>query len=522
MPIESTSRSSRHEPYWLALRFPEAWFECRCPEEERHDRPPAVLLDGGGRGSRVMAINRAAAELGIEIGQSLAGARSRHRLHASMDMPPLRCLTVEQRSVENWLAEWGEWALTYTSRVSRPPPVQSGREAAAGLLLEIGGSAALFGGLEALVSRLLEALQPWHLVVQAAGAPHPRVAWALAAAVEDKTPWLCRAREQLAAASQLPLALLDWPTAWIDRFAELGLRRLGEVRRLPRDGLGMRADPLLLADLDRLFAERDWPLADLVPPARYAREVSLWDPASQVDRLLLLARGPLVGLSDFLRRRQLAVADFVVWLAHEDRPSTRLEVATAEPGRDELLWQTQLRLRLESAGAVAPVTRLGVEAEHFVAPRPGQGSLFADADERGRDERALFERLQARLGREAVSRMQDASHLVPMRRSRLQPLTAHREKSSRVKVPESAEGSSLPGLREASPGVFRPLWWLEKPRRLDAPVHHRGEAERVETGWWTTAEESADYCAGELAGGRAVCLRRECAGGDWQVIGLDD
>ncbi|RRQ23427.1 DNA polymerase Y family protein [Guyparkeria sp. SCN-R1] len=519
MPIESTSRSLRHEPYWLALRFPEAWFECRCPEEERHDRPPAVLLDGSGRGSRVMAINHAAAGLGIEIGQSLAGARSRHRAHVSTDIAPLRCLAVEQRAVEDWLDEWGEWALAYTSRVSRPPPVQPGGESSAGLLLEIGGSAALFGGLETLVSRLLEALKPWHLVVRAAGAPHPRVAWALATAVDDEAPRLCHAREQLAAVSQLPLALVDWPSSWIDRFAELGLRRLGEVRRLPRDGLGMRTDPLLLADLDRLFAERDWPLADLVPPARYAREVSLWDPASQVDRLLLLARGPLVGLSDFLHRRQLAVADFVVWLTHEDRPSTRLEVATAEPGRDEPLWQEQLRLRLESAGGLAPVTRLRVEAEHFVTPRPGQGSLFADADERGRDERALFQRLQARLGRQAVSWVQDAPDLIPMRRSRLHPLSPHQDKSSRPRPTDPAGKSLLPGL---SPGAFRPLWWLEKPRRPDAPVHRHGEIERVETGWWATAEESADYCAGELVGGRAVCLRRESAGGDWQVIGLDD
>lgn len=522
MPIQSTARLSRHETYWLALRFPDAWFECRCSEDERRHRPPAVLLAGSGRSGRVAAVNRTATEMGIDIGHSLTEARSRHRAQASTNTAPLRCLTIDRSIVEEWLAEWGEWALTYTSRVSRPPPVDADGEISPGLLLEIGGSAALFGGLEALISRLLEALEPWHLVVQAAGAPHPRVAWALAAAVENE-PWLCRSREQLAAVSQLPLALVDWPSKWIGHFAELGLQRLGEVRRLPRDGVGMRTAPLLLTDLDRLFAERDWPLADLVPPSRYTREVSLWDPASQVDRLLLLSRGALVGLSDFLRRRRLAVADFVVWLGHEARQATRLDVATAEPGRDERLWQEQLRLRLESVGRMAPVTRLRVEAERFVTPRPGQGSLFADADERERDEWALVQRLQARLGRQAVSRLRDVPGLIPMHRSRLQPLATRQDKPRRIRsFDDSSVASAL-----ASTEVFRPLWWLDKPRRPDAPVHHHGETERVETGWWATAEESADYCAGELVGGRAVCLRRERAAqdrarDDWQVIGLDD
>ncbi|TKA91237.1 DNA polymerase Y family protein [Guyparkeria sp. SB14A] len=515
----TTHSTERHESYWLALRFPEAWFECRCPEAERRQPPPAVLLDGGGRAGRVVAVNRAARERGIEAGQSLAGARSRHRAHDPADPVPLRCLTIDQRAVETWLAEWGEWALTYTSRVSRPPPVGRDVENGPGLLLEIGGSAALFGGLEALVSRLLEALQPWGLVVRAAGAGHPRIAWALAAVLDDEAPWLCPAREQLAAVSRLPLALLDWPVTWIDRFAELGLRRLGEVRRLPREGVGMRSDPAVLVDLDRLFAERDWPLADLVPPARYAREVSLWDPANQVDRLLLLARGLLVGLGDFLRRRQLAVADFVVWLGHEARPSTRLELATAEPGWEVGLWQEQLRLRLESVGELAPVTCLRVEAERFVTPRPGQGSLFADADERVRDRQALLQRLQARLGSEAVNRLQDAPGLVPMRRSRLQPVSAYRGRSRRSGPTET---SSAQLGDAAPPGAFRPLWWLEMPRRPDAPVRYRGETERVETGWWLAAEEAADYCAGELAGGRAVCLRREREGGEWQIIGLED
>ncbi len=514
MPSKSTGRSSRSGSYWLALRFPEAWFECRCPEPERLDRPPAVLLGGGGQAARVVGANRPAASLGIEIGQSLAGARSRHRENATAETPPLRCLTVDRGAVEAWLAEWGEWAQAYTSRVCRPPPVRNGDDIGAGLLLEIGGSTALFGGLDPLLERLLEALQPWGVSVRVAGASHPRIAWALAAMAED-TPRLFTARDQLAAVSRLPLPWVDWPADWIERFAELGLGRLGEVRRLPRDGLGMRADPRLLVDLDRLFAERDWPLPDLVPPARYAREVTLWDPAVQVDRLLLLARGPLVGLSEFLRRRRLAVADFVVELEHESATATRLPVATADPGRDERLWLEQLRLRLESVGNLAPVTCLRVAADRFVGPRAGQGSLFADADERERDERSLFKRLQARLGSRAVGRLHDVPGLVPAQRSRLQPLsmtTARRPPGRAMESPRATR----------PPGAFRPLWWLEEPRRPEAPVLRRGETERVETGWWTVAEEAADYCAGELAGGRAVCLRRERAEGEWRVIGLDD
>ncbi|MCL7743946.1 DNA polymerase Y family protein [Guyparkeria hydrothermalis] len=502
MAIEPTiPRSSRGTAFWLALRFPEAWFESRCPEEDRRNRPPAVqLLDQAGR-SRVVAVNRPAADMGIEAGQSLAVARSRHRAAAPADAPPLRCLETDDETVSNWLAQWGEWAGTYTSRVTCP----SGGSMP-GLLLELGGSAALFGGLEALIRTVMHSLAAHQLTVRAAGAPHPRVAWALAVVADGGRPWLCDRRDQLAAISRLPLAALDWPGDWIERFEELGLMRLGDVRRLPRDGLGMRTAPALLEDLDRLFAERDWPLSDLEAPVRYAREVTLWDPASQIDRLLLLARAPLVGLAEFLRRRRLAVASFRVLLGHETGAATDLTLATAEPGRDESLWLEQLRLQLESVGGMPPVTRLRVEADRFVTPSAGQGSLFADDGERDRDERALWHRLRARLGEAAVGRLQRVPGLVPPLCSRSRPV-------------EAAALREVPALSAAA--SFRPLWWLEGPRRLDAPLRRRAEIERVETAWWSAAEEAADYCAGELAGGRAVCLRRDRQTTFWELIGFD-
>ena len=502
MTTDATIRqSSRDETFWLAVRFPEAWFECRCPEDDRQSRPPAVQLAERAGRFRVAAANRAAIGLGIEPGQSLAVARSRHRDGTSADAPALRCLSVDEKAVADWLAQWGEWAGTYTSRVTCPAT-----DAMPGLLLELGGSAALFGGVEALVRMVVESFAAHHLAVRAAGAPHPRAAWALAAVANEKRPRLCDRRTQLAAVSGLPLAVLDWPGDWIGRFEELGLERLGDVRRLPRDGLGMRSEPALLVDLDRLFAERDWPLPDLEPPTRYAREVSLWDPAGQVERLLLLARAPLVGLADFLRRRRLVTASFRVSLGQEVGPATDVTIATAAPGRDEGLWLEQLRLRLEAIDGMKPVTWLRVEADHFETPSSGQGSLFADDGERDRDERALWRRLQARLGDARVGRLQRIPGLVPPSCSRLGPIEADRV----------VEPPSLP-----SAARFRPLWWLEEAKRLERPLRYRAEIERVETAWWSAAEEAADYCAGELTGGRAVCLRRERREDDWELIGLD-
>ena len=202
----------------------------------------------------------------------------------------------------------------------------------------------------------------------------------------------------------------------------------------------------------------------------------------------------------------MALATCEVILGHEVGSPTELTIATAEPGRDERLWLDQLRLRLESLGGMRPVTWLQVVAGHFVTPPVGQGSLFLDEGERDRDERSLCHRLRARLGDASVARLQRLAGLVPSSCSRLQPLG----------------GAEPPEMPEEAAGRFRPLWWLDGPRHPEAPVRQLMEVERVETAWWSAAEEAADYCAGELTNGRAVCLRRERRRDEWQLIGFED
>ena len=491
--------------FWLALRFPEAWFESRCPDDERADAPPAVLT---GKRTAVAEVNAAAARLGISPGQTRLAAQSRFHDAAPPGIPALRFLEPDTRAVAGWLEQLGEVALQYTSRVCLPPA-----EVAPGLLLEVGHSAAVFGGLERLLAELLPAFRQQARCVNSALAPHPRVAWALAripagevTQVRPDRTVLERSR-QVAAVCRLPLSALDWPADPVARFEEMGVSTLGQLRRLPRDGVAMRADASLLDDLDRLFAERDWSLPTFTPPARFEREVDLWDPATGVERLLLLSRGLLVALASFLQRRQRVLAAFEVTLVHESAPPTELVVRTAELGRDERVWMEQLRLSLQ-ARSLPPVHRIRVRADRFTRPSSGQRALFAGVDERERDERHLRHRLQARLGEAAVGRLTQIPAIEPPRQSRSVGLDG--------RLAEIGTASARPG---------RPFWWLETPAPRSAEVRRWGEVERIRTGWWASEAESADYRPAALADGRSVWLRREIQMPDgdsaWEVIGLE-
>ncbi len=513
-PLDSGARRRGQQgSFWLALRFPEAWFESRCPADELADRPPAVLLASRSGTARITAVNAAAVALGITPGQTPLAARSRHQERMN-GTGALHCLTEDAAGVDAWLAQLGEWARQYTSRVCRPD-----NRAMPGLLLELGRSATLFGGLEKLVAQVLRDLRRQHLVVCPAGAPHPRVAWALARdapSAGDPEPATCPMldrRRQIAAVCRLPLSLMDWPAKWIAGFREMGLSLLGEVQRLPRDGLAMRYESALLEDLGRLFAERDWPLPTLESPTHFSAQVSLWDPADQVGRLLLLARGPLVQLADFLRHRQLLLSTFEVRLCHEEGADARLEVRTAEVGRDARAWQEQLLLRLQACRELSPVHRIQVSADAFVSlasASNGQARLFEMEDDRWRHAQALWHRLRARLGERAVGRVRVEAELTPSRQSSWVPLDA------------PISGQASPPMDTARPA--RPFWWLAEPRPLESGVADWGEIERVQTAWWQLAEESADYRPATLESGRSVWVRRplepSSGKGAWRVMGL--
>jgi len=362
------------------------------------------------------------------------------------------------------------WACQFTPKVSLEPP--------RALLLEIAGSLRYFGGLEDLLQRLEQGCEALGFAASLATAPTPRAA-------------LWCARGKAPALDGLSLRVTDFDLSLFD---SIGIRTVGELRRLPREGLARRCGQALLDDLDRALGALPEPRRFFVPPARFAARLELPAPVAHAEGLLFAARRLLVQLEGLLTARHEGVRAFVLHL-----DEIQLHVGMASPTRDAQRLLDVLREKLVTIALKEPVEVIGVEAADFEPLHARSAGMFGDPAAETEDWSRLLERLRARLGREAVHGLAT------------QP--DHR--------PEHAWRSVEPG--EWDPREFkqpgpRPLWLLDAPRRVaDDAFQLLAGPERIEAGWWNGDEARRDYFVASLQGGMAWVFREN---GEWFLHGF--
>jgi len=291
-------------------------------------------------------------------------------------------------------------ATEFTPQVSVSDAVVDD-EHGGGVLLEVGASLRLFGGLESLRQRLCHRLQsparsgPHLLAV----APTPRGAC-----------WLVRARQQVAclnpdelrrALDALPPSCCGWSARALQTLARLGVRTLGECRRLPRAGLARRLGKECLQVLEQAYGERPQPLHAYRPPAVFRGTQEL--PAETHDRHQLVTASELLlhKLGRFLRRRQLCVETLYLQLLHQGLPATQLRVGLAGPSMETAHLGRLLELRLERELLPAAVQAVELKAAALPLqqqPTPGLPGIASAAASAG-EGTLLVDRLRARLGR---------------------------------------------------------------------------------------------------------------------------
>lgn len=464
--------SAARAPLWLALHFPHLPLEVAtraAPVTE-----PFAVVEGQGTQCRILSRNRAAAAAGVKPGQRLSAAQSlAPLLHTALRRAPVEAAALEQLAT---------WAYQFSSRVSIVAPN--------GLLLEVSGSLSLFKGLENLVRTLQCDLAELGYCARRGLAPTPLGAWLLARS-GDQRP----ARTLDALGRQLgaqPLSTLELPGATLDALRELGLCRVRDCLRLPRDGLNRRLGVEVLDHLDRALGRKADLRRPFEPRAGFAGHLLLPAEVHTTEGLQFALHRLLLELVGVLRARDGAVQRFTLTLHHLKHAPTELTLGLQAPGRDPGQLRQLIDSRLERLELPAPVLELSLQAPGILAFRSACPDFFVRTAGDQLSAGQLIDRLRARLGDRAVRQLTAVADHRPER-------TWH--------TALRAAGSG------GEPVPARPLWLLEEPQPLidSERWQLRAGPERIESGWWDGQDVARDYFVAERKGAR-LWLFRELRG----------
>ena len=377
------------------------------------------------------------------------------------------------------LAPLAAWACQVTPKVALEPPDA--------LLLEVQGSLRYFGSPDALLAALEHGCAELGFGASLATASSARAA-------------LWRARGAGLPLDELPLEVLRVDTTF---FSAIGIATLGELLALPRAGLAERAGPEIIAQLDQALGRSPEAREFFVPPERFSVLLDLPAEVDHAEALLFAARRLLVQLSGLLAARQAGVRAFTLLLVHRDRSRSAVQVQLASPARDAERLSALLREKLARLTLAQPVEAIALDAGDFTLLGAPSRGLLGDRAAEAEQWAELVERLQARLGRDAVYGVT--------------PFPDHRPEYAWRRV----EAGDWDAHDFVQPGP-RPAWLLGQPRRVaETELALIAGPERIACGWWDGDETRRDYFVAQLGRSVAWVYRERCGEeGAWYLHGL--
>lgn len=473
---------------WLGIHLPNLALEVFSRGAIANE--PLVVIQSQGPRPRLFACNTLAETRGLRPGMGVDAARSL--------VPNVRIRARDEHTETLALTQLAAWAGQYTSMVCPVPPGD--------LVLEVGASLRLFGGLDRLWHAVQRGVNTLGYRTNLAASPTPLGAtWLARTGSGARITTLAELAPVLAA---LPVRGLGLAPDVLGSLERMGVRTLGECLRLPRAGLAHRFGPELVDTFDRASGKRPDPRDGFKAPAEFHSRLLLPAQVTHAEALLFAARRLVLELSGVLLAHGGGVQTLILWLHHDRPPPTRIPLGLAAPSRDPEHLLGLLKLRLERVDLGQPVEEIALEAGAIIPLAPENLSLLARVGESAHDT-DLLERLVARLGAGAVRGVCLVAE--------------HR--------PERAWRYCRPG-ESGAPGVFgaRPLWLLQSPIRLrtvnalpywHGPLTLVPGRERIESGWWDGQDAARDYFKAATCDGEQLWVFKELHGnGQWFLHGV--
>lgn len=448
---------------WFGLHLPRLALEvCASPEAMARGLP-MVVTDA----QQVICENEAAYAAGIRLGASLATARSlvpellQHARDRAAEAQRLERLIVAMYDFTPYVsvAAWDA------------------------LLLDMAGSLKLFGGVNKTRNKLRKRLDRMGHRAAIGIAHTPRASLALAKNATDADwpdfpdPHTMQgiALQQLYAT---PLACLELAAKTLERLANMGMRKVGEIVRVPRHELTKRFGIELTDYVAQLTGDRPDPWEAERPPESFSERLHLIEPARGKDETLEPMEHLAELLSTWLARLNLGVRRLCWGVYTFEGDGASFEVGFEQPRHEVTDVMAITRLRMESVELPGEAMTITLDALR-VANRDSkwvERDVLGQVLARPAPPRELLERLTARLGSDALQRFCILDDHRP--EFAWMPRPAHDSSGDAIAVP--ARGR-------------RPLWLLEPP----TPVRHDhlrivSGPERIQCGWWER-EQRRDY-----------------------------
>ena len=468
------------------------------------DDAPLALVEAGTHGIRITAVNVRAAKEGVRIGQALADARAAFPGLPTQPADPRRDRTALRR-LARWCGRYG------------PNRNIDGDD---GLWIDITGVAHLYGGEEQLLKDLIARLTRFGLTARAGladtlGAAHALARFAPSTAIAPTG----KAEARLAA---LPIGALRLAPETVLLLKRLGLRRIGELYRLPRPALQRRfrsakGVEAVLMRLDQALGVRPEPRPPLTEPPALFVQRSWPDPLISAEQLEAETAVLTQELCAHLSARGLGARRLCLSLYRADGSVAEVRAGLSAPS-----WVPEHMTALLGEKLAAIDAGFGVDVMVLAA---------VQAEKPGAQQSALAPRLQGGVRSDAtqlVDRL--ANRLGPQRVRRIEPRASH--------IPERAEAhvtALAPAQDLAWPppsGPVRPPLLLQRPepigvvaevpegppasfvwRRVERRIVKAQGPQRIAPEWWDeiAAKKSGtrDYYRLEDEGGAGYWVYRE-------------
>ncbi len=423
-------------------------------------RPLALRASRPG-GECVVALNDAARALGVSRGQLLADALAVApglNVHEA-DVPgDARAL----KQVSDWCGRYTPWTV---------PDPASTHEEPDGIFLDITGCAHLFGGEAALAADLVARFSRLGFPVRVGIGPCPGAAWAIArygTSLEGGAVALIAKDKVCAALDPLPLAALRIDLSMVDDLARLGVKKIGDLRKLPRAPLVARFGKVLAERLDQALdravepVSPDMPLVVFCKRMQFAEGLMVLADVEQAIRLLCDDMVPL------LKEARQGARALQLHLFRSDGVRIEVSVGTSVPSDEAAHIATLFSERLSGFGRDLE-TGLGIEA--MVLNVTASDPLMSAQENMREAKRSWLKRRPADLGF-IVDRL--GNRLGFDRVGRFEPRESHVPERAVVFVPAIAGILPLEEDREGDG------WCMEKRQRVGRPLRMLPCAEAVD------------------------------------------